>query len=136
MRHLIRGASALALSTALLGSAALAQDDGDSVTLYRVFVGDHKDPKVTAFDLSKPEKRWTFDTVGQNKLYSVNEGASVSLRLFHKEVGDRYQLIIAYDINEKACETGCSLLALCVTERMRSTLWVPVFERYQNLGLS
>ena len=77
MRHLIRGVSALALSTALLGSAALAQDDEESVTLYRVFVGDHKDPKVTAFDLSKPEKRWTFDTVGQNKLYSVNEGASV-----------------------------------------------------------
>jgi zinc transport system substrate-binding protein len=67
----------LALSTALLGSAAFAQDDEESVTLYRVFVGDHKDPKVTAFDLSKSEKRWTFDTVGQNKLYSVNEGASI-----------------------------------------------------------
>lgn len=77
MRHLIRSVSALALSATLLGSAAFAQDDEESVTLYRVFVGDHNDPKVTTFDLSKPEKRWTFDTLGQNKLYSVNEGASV-----------------------------------------------------------
>lgn len=77
MRHLIRGVSALALSATLFGSAAFAQDDEESVTLYRVFVGDHSDPKVTAFDISKPEKRWTFDTVGQNKLYSVNEGASI-----------------------------------------------------------
>nr|WP_113170735.1 ZinT/AdcA family metal-binding protein [Agrobacterium sp. fls2-241-TYG-188a] len=77
MGHLIRSVSALALSATLLGSVAHAQDDEDSKTLYRVFVGDHKDPKVTAFDLSKPEKRWTFNTVGQNKLYSVNEGASV-----------------------------------------------------------
>ncbi len=77
MRYLTRSVSALALSAALLASAAFAQDDEDSVTLYRVFVGDHKDPKVTAFDLSKPEKRWTFDTVGQNKLYSVNDGASI-----------------------------------------------------------
>ncbi|MBN7809274.1 metallochaperone AztD [Agrobacterium rosae] len=77
MRHLIRGVSALVLSATLFGSAAYAQDEEESVTLYRIFVGDHKDPKVTAFDLRKPEKRWTFDTVGQNKLYSVNEGASV-----------------------------------------------------------
>ncbi|SCX34440.1 Cadmium-induced protein ZinT [Agrobacterium rosae] len=77
MRYLIRSVSALALSATLFGSAAFAQDEEESVTLYRIFVGDHKDPKVTAFDLSKPEKRWTFDTVGQNKLYSVNDGASV-----------------------------------------------------------
>ena len=77
MRHLIRSVSALALSATLLGSAAFAQDEEESVTVYRVFVGDHKDPKVTAFDLSKPEKRWTFDTIGQNKLYTVNEGASI-----------------------------------------------------------
>lgn len=77
MRHLIRGVSALALSVTLFGPAALAQDEEENVTLYRVFLGDHVDAKVTAFDLNKPENRWTFDTAGQNKLYSVNEGAGV-----------------------------------------------------------
>ncbi len=77
MRHLILSVSALALSASLLASTALAQDNEESVTFFRVFVSDHNDPKVTAFDLNKPEKRWTFDTLGQNKLYSVNEGASL-----------------------------------------------------------
>ncbi len=77
MRNLILSVSALALSASLLASTALAQDNEESVTFFRVFVGDHNDPKVTAFDLNKPEKRWTFDTLGQNKLYSVNEGASL-----------------------------------------------------------
>lgn len=77
MRHLILGASALALSASLMGAAALAHDDEDGVTLYRVFVGDHAAGKVTAFDLDKPENRWTFQTKGQNKLYSVNDGAAI-----------------------------------------------------------
>nr|WP_284778563.1 ZinT/AdcA family metal-binding protein [Agrobacterium sp. lyk4-40-TYG-31] len=77
MRNLILSVSALALSASVLASTALAQDNEESVTFFRVFVGDHNDPKVTAFDLNKPEKRWTFDTLGQNKLYSVNEGASL-----------------------------------------------------------
>ncbi|MFN7092379.1 MAG: hypothetical protein ACK4P4_17725, partial [Allorhizobium sp.] len=77
MRHLIRSASALALSATLLGSVVFAQDDEENVTLYRVFVGDYAEGKVTAFDLGKPDNRWTFDTVGQNKLYSVDEGAGI-----------------------------------------------------------
>ena len=64
----------------ILAGTALAQEaakDSEDVTLYRVFVGDHADPKVTAFDLDKPDNRWTFSTSGQNKLYSVNNGAAV-----------------------------------------------------------
>lgn len=77
MRQLIRGASALAIAASLFGPAAFAEDNEENVTLYRVFVGDHEAGKVTAFDLSKPENRWTFETKGQNKLYSVNEGAAI-----------------------------------------------------------
>lgn len=77
MKHWILGASALAIAVSLSGPAAFAHDDEESVTLYRVFVGDHKDAKVTAFDLEKPENRWDFKTTGQNKLYSVNEGAAI-----------------------------------------------------------
>lgn len=32
---------------------------------------------MTAFDLSNPERRWTFRTTGQSKLYGVHEGAAV-----------------------------------------------------------
>lgn len=64
--------SALAL---IAGSAAFAHDD---VTLYRVFVGDHAAPRVIAFDLSDPDTRWTFDTTGQARLYSVANGAVVA----------------------------------------------------------
>ncbi|MBP0441312.1 metallochaperone AztD [Tianweitania sediminis] len=59
---------------------ALAQDNdhaSENVTLYRVFVGDHADPRVTAFDLLEPQKRWTFETRGQTKLVPVDEGAAV-----------------------------------------------------------
>ena len=75
MKRWILGASALAI--ALGAPAAFAEDHEDSVTLYRVFVGDHADAKVTAFDLSEPDHRWSFDTTGQNKLYAVNGGAAI-----------------------------------------------------------
>lgn len=64
----------------ILTSSALSQSasaDPEDVTLYRVFVGDHADPRVTAFDLDSPDQRWTFGTTGQNKLYAVNGGAAV-----------------------------------------------------------
>ncbi len=64
----------------ILTSGALAQDapkDPEDVTLYRVFVGDHAAPRVTVFDLDKPDNRWSFETSGQNKLYGVNNGAAV-----------------------------------------------------------
>lgn len=32
---------------------------------------------MTAFDLSAPDNRWTFDTTGQSKLYSVDNGAAI-----------------------------------------------------------
>lgn len=65
--------TALAL---LVSSGAVAQDASD-VTLYRVFVGDHANPTVTAFDLSAPDNRWTFETTGQSKLYGVANGSAV-----------------------------------------------------------
>ena len=73
----------LAYSTALgliLSGGALAQEhshDASDIALYRVFVGDHAGAKVTAFDLTQPENRWTFDTTGQNKLYTVDNGGAV-----------------------------------------------------------
>lgn len=80
-RHLA-GASALAL---ILAAPISAQEhdhehehDHEGVTLYRVFVGDHEKGKITAFDLSEPDHRWTFDTAGQAKLYPVAGGAVVA----------------------------------------------------------
>ncbi|CAD7037590.1 metal-binding protein ZinT [Pseudorhizobium endolithicum] len=77
MKRLVMGVSALALSAAFIGPMAFADEDAEGVTLYRVFVGDHEAGKVTAFDLNKPENRWTFETTGQNKLYSVNGGSAI-----------------------------------------------------------
>lgn len=82
------GASTLAL---LMAGAAVAQDshdhdhdhahdqahDGD-VTLYRLFIGDHDAGRVTAIDLTDPEKRWSFETTGQTKLFPVAGGAVVA----------------------------------------------------------
>lgn len=76
IKRLIFGVSALAL-TGVSGLTAYASDDEDNVTVYRVFVGDHKDGKITAFDLGKPDARWHFSTAGQSKLYSVNNGAGI-----------------------------------------------------------
>lgn len=77
MKLWILGASALAIAVSLGGPAAFAHDHEEDVTLYRIFVSDHKDAKVTAFDLNKPGNRWNFKTTGQTKLYSVNEGAAI-----------------------------------------------------------
>lgn len=68
--------------TLILSGAALAQEQThnhshEDVTLYRVFVGDHAEPQVTAFDLSNPDNRWIFDTAGQAKLYGVDGGSAV-----------------------------------------------------------
>lgn len=74
LRHLSYS-TALAL---IMSGGALAQEhDHSDVTLYRVFVGDHAEPKLTAFDLDQPENTWSFDTTGQSKLYSVDNGAAV-----------------------------------------------------------
>ncbi len=73
-------ASATALTLTLAG-AAIAQDhdhDHQDVTLYRVFVGDHAAGRVTAFDLTEPDHRWTFETAGQPRLYPIAGGAAVA----------------------------------------------------------
>lgn len=77
MKRLVISVSALALSAGIVGPLAFADEDAGNVALYRVFVGDHDAGKVTAFDLEKPENRWTFETTGQNKLYSVNNGSVI-----------------------------------------------------------
>ncbi|GGD15915.1 hypothetical protein GCM10011335_18360 [Aureimonas glaciei] len=75
MRRTLACATGISL---ILAATAMAQEaDRDDATLYRVFVGDHADPKITAFDLSAPDKRWTFETTGQSKLYGVDDGAAV-----------------------------------------------------------
>ncbi|MFT3689130.1 hypothetical protein [Paenirhodobacter sp.] len=71
MFRLLASATAMAL---VLTGTAFAQD----VTLYRVFVADHAAGKVTAFDLNKPDHRWTFETTGQAKLFGIAGGAAVA----------------------------------------------------------
>ena len=70
-------ATTTALALVMSASALAQENDREDVTLYRVFVGDHADPKITAFDLSAPDNRWTFETKGQSKLYGVDEGAAI-----------------------------------------------------------
>lgn len=61
----------------LLVMAASAMAD-EAESHFRVFVGDHAAPRITAFDLEAPETRWTFDVRGQAKLYPVAGGAVVA----------------------------------------------------------
>jgi len=76
MLRTFAGASSLALAVA---GAAAAQDAHDEdVLLYRVFVGDHAEGKVTAFDLDDAEQRWSFETTGQVKLFPAAGGAVVA----------------------------------------------------------
>jgi len=76
MLKTLTGVTALAL---LLAPAALAQAEAPGgETVFRVFIGDHAAPRITAFDLSAPESRWVFDTIGQAKLYAVAEGSTVA----------------------------------------------------------
>ncbi|WP_435170035.1 hypothetical protein [Falsirhodobacter sp. 1013] len=67
--RLLTAASALATC---LATPSLAED-----AVWRVFIGDHDAPKITAFDLNAPDTRWTFDIKGQAKLYSAAGGAAV-----------------------------------------------------------
>ena len=76
-RYLTR-ASLLALAAAGMAKADDHAHDGD-VTQYRVFVGDHDRPEVTAVDLTAPEKIWRFATTGQAKLFAIAGGQVVAL---------------------------------------------------------
>ncbi|WP_136685310.1 metallochaperone AztD [Falsirhodobacter xinxiangensis] len=63
----------------LLSAAALAASPAladDTHTAFRVFVADHGDAGITAFDL-EGDGRWTFPTVGQAKLYPAANGAAL-----------------------------------------------------------
>lgn len=77
MRRLTLITAVIALQSAFGGETVRANDDAGDVTLYRVFVSDHEMATITAFDLNQPQKRWTFKTQGQNKLYSVWNGAAI-----------------------------------------------------------
>jgi zinc transport system substrate-binding protein len=77
LRSLARSAGLLLI----LSTAALAQDaakDGEDVTIYRVFVGDHAEGRITAFDLSRPDEKWTFETTGPARLYGVANGSAIA----------------------------------------------------------
>ncbi|MDS9468494.1 hypothetical protein RGQ15_13045 [Paracoccus sp. MBLB3053] len=72
------GVMALLLSGAAYAESHDHDHEGGDVTIYRVFVGDHDKGQVTAFDLDEPEHRWTFQTKGQVKIYSVADGGAVA----------------------------------------------------------
>lgn len=61
------------LTLGIVSCAATDKEDrkDQDITRYRVFVADYENAQVTAFDLNAPNKRWTFETAGQAKLYSV-----------------------------------------------------------------
>ncbi len=63
----------------LAGTGMVQAEDGhDDVTLYRVFVADHAEPRITAFDLTEPANRWSFETTGQSRLYPIDDGAAIA----------------------------------------------------------
>ncbi|MBU2237710.1 MAG: hypothetical protein KJ868_06855, partial [Gammaproteobacteria bacterium] len=70
---MIKRLSSVSLLALSISTIAIASENHDgSMTRYRVFIGDHATPQVTALDLDNPDKRWTFNTAGQSKLYSVS----------------------------------------------------------------
>lgn len=76
---MIRYFTGVSTAALILASGAFAEDHGHrDVTLHRVFVGDHQAGRVTAFDLAEPDRRWTFETAGQPKLFAIAGGAVVA----------------------------------------------------------
>lgn len=89
MIRTLTGAGMLALMLAHVpAGAALAHGSGDhahdhdhdhgDVTLFRLFVGDHAEGRVTVIDLGEPENRWSFEVTGQPKLFPVAGGTVVA----------------------------------------------------------
>ncbi|MBL4918473.1 metallochaperone AztD [Szabonella alba] len=83
------GVGVAALIAAQFTAIPARADDpaSEDVTLYRVFIGDHVAPRVTVIDLPKEGGtdaegdtggRWSFETTGQAKLYTVAWGAVVA----------------------------------------------------------
>lgn len=80
MLRSLRCATAL---VSLLSAGAMAHandhaDSGEDVTHYRIFVADHAEPRITAIDLAQPDRRWSFDTRGQARLYAVGGGSAIA----------------------------------------------------------
>ena len=67
----IAGAVGAALAFA---RPVLADDDAAA---WRLFVGDHAAPTVTAIDLGAPDRRWTFDVGGPARLCAAADDALV-----------------------------------------------------------
>jgi len=70
---------ATGIALILAGTGMVHAEDGhDDVTLYRVFVADHAEPRITAFDLTEPANRWSFQTTGQSRLYPIDNGTAIA----------------------------------------------------------
>ncbi|MCO5145684.1 MAG: zinc metallochaperone AztD [Aquamicrobium sp.] len=76
MRRLILTASALAIA-ATLGGAALADDDDETVTAWRLFVADHSAPVVKVIDALNGDLVDTFTVKGPAALHRSSSGATV-----------------------------------------------------------
>ncbi len=77
------GIAALIAAQFAAGMAGAESSASEDVTLYRVFIGDHAESRVTVLDLPQdpaatPDKRWHFETTGQAKLYTVARDALVA----------------------------------------------------------
>jgi len=82
-----RYAKLFAIAGAVLLSAVTAHGDEGRET-WRLFVADHTDPKITAFDLDAPQTRWTFNTEGPARLYATPHArAIVAVQSDHDAVG-------------------------------------------------
>ncbi len=77
MRRLILTASALAIAATLGGAAALADDDGETVTAWRLFVADHSAPVVKVIDALDGDLIDTFTVKGPAALHRSSSGETV-----------------------------------------------------------
>ncbi len=84
LKHLGGAAAMALLMTATACAHAQERDhdghghDQEGIDVQRVFVGDHAQGRITVFDLADPDRRWSFETTGQAKLYPVAGGALVA----------------------------------------------------------
>ncbi len=67
-----------ACATALSVLHATGSYAHEDATVWRVFVADHAEPRVTVLDLPEPAERWSFETAGQARLYPLAGGAAVA----------------------------------------------------------
>lgn len=65
------------LTTLLLSSALIAPALADETTAWRLFVGDHTEPKVTALDLDSGDAIGSFPLASPATLYTTRSGEAV-----------------------------------------------------------